>query len=235
MGMLPVTLIFVLSASLVVALVYLPVMGGVTGRFSRMLDRASNGLKARLPWIVRAAMVPVVLGMLFLGALMLLDPGFLFPPIADGLAAHVPGIVLFLVGSMLASIVLDSAAITFKRTKVEGRRHRTLFGWFILLLAGNPIMPIVAGASVLGFVFSVFTYFGEHNNGVEFFVESEPEQAIVYVRARGNLSLEEKDALVTRAEAIVLAHPGVKNAFSFAGDGGLNTDASGAQAPKDTI
>ena len=32
MGMLPVTLIFVLSASLVVALVYLPVMGGVTGR-----------------------------------------------------------------------------------------------------------------------------------------------------------------------------------------------------------
>ncbi|MCK5500132.1 MAG: efflux RND transporter permease subunit, partial [Tritonibacter mobilis] len=35
MGMLPVTLIFVLSASLVVALIYLPVMGGVTGRLSR--------------------------------------------------------------------------------------------------------------------------------------------------------------------------------------------------------
>ena len=32
MGMLPVTLIFVLSASLIVALVYLPVVGGVTGR-----------------------------------------------------------------------------------------------------------------------------------------------------------------------------------------------------------
>src|SRR6056297_144351 len=35
MGMLPVTLIFVLSASLLVALVYLPVMGGVTGRLER--------------------------------------------------------------------------------------------------------------------------------------------------------------------------------------------------------
>ncbi|MDP4990963.1 MAG: efflux RND transporter permease subunit, partial [Marivita lacus] len=64
---------------------------------------------------------------------------------------------------------------------------------------------------------------------------SEPEQAIVYVRARGNLSLPEKDALVMRAEQIVLAHPGVKNAFSFAGEGGLNTDASGASVPKDTI
>ena len=34
MGMLPITLIFVLSASLIVALIYLPVMGGVAGRAS---------------------------------------------------------------------------------------------------------------------------------------------------------------------------------------------------------
>ncbi|WP_439124527.1 efflux RND transporter permease subunit [Marivita sp.] len=235
MGMLPVTLIFVLSASLVVALIYLPVMGGVTGRFSRMLDHASQGLRARTPWYLRAAMVPVVLGLLFIGALLLLDPGFLFPPISDGIAGHVPGIVLFLIGSVLASIVLDAASITWKRNRVDGRRRRTLFGMFIKFIAGNPIMPIVAGATVLAFVFSVFTYFGENNNGVEFFVESEPEQAIVYVRARGNLSLEEKDALVMRAENIVLAHPGVKNAFSFAGEGGLNTDASGAAVPKDTV
>ena len=235
MGMLPVTLIFVLSASLVVALIYLPVMGGVTGRFSRMLDHASEALRARTPWLLRAALVPVVLGLLFAGALLLLDPGFLFPPIADGALAHLPGIVMFLIGSVLASIVLDAASIRWKRTKVEGHRRRTVFGYFIKFIAGNPIMPIVAGIAVLAFVFSVFTYFGENNNGVEFFVESEPEQAIVYVRARGNLSLEEKDALVKRAEDIVLAHPGVKNAFSFAGEGGLNTDASGAAVPKDTI
>jgi multidrug efflux pump len=35
MGMLPVTLIFVLSASLIVALIYLPVLGGVAARWSR--------------------------------------------------------------------------------------------------------------------------------------------------------------------------------------------------------
>ncbi|MFA8386784.1 MAG: efflux RND transporter permease subunit [Pelagibaca sp.] len=235
MGMLPVTLIFVLSASLVVALVYLPVMGGVTGRFSRMLDRASEGLRARTSWLLRAALVPVVLGLLFVGALLLLDPGFLFPPVADGIAGHLPGVVLFLVGAILASIVLDAASIRWTRKRVDGSRRRTLFGYFIKFIAGNPIMPIVAAAGVLAFVFSVFTYFGENNNGVEFFVESEPEQAIVYVRARGNLSLPEKDALVMRAEEIVLAHPGVRNAFSFAGEGGLNTDASGASVPKDTI
>jgi multidrug efflux pump len=84
-------------------------------------------------------------------------------------------------------------------------------------------------------VISVFGYFGENNNGVEFFVESEPEQAIVYVRARGNLSLEEKDALVLRAEKIVLAHPGIDSAFAFAGEGGLGNNTGGAQPPKDTI
>ena len=82
---------------------------------------------------------------------------------------------------------------------------------------------------------SVFAYFGENNNGTEFFVETEPEQAIVYVRARGNLSLEEKDDLVAQVEKVVLAHPGILNAFAFAGDGGLNNNTGGAQPPLDTI
>ena len=66
-------------------------------------------------------------------------------------------------------------------------------------------------------------------------MDSEPEQAIVYVRARGNLSLDEKDALIRRAEEIVLAHPGVQSAFSFAGEGGLDTSGPGGSAPKDAI
>ena len=38
MGMLPVTLIFVLSASLIVALIFLPIIGGVSGRLSRVFE-----------------------------------------------------------------------------------------------------------------------------------------------------------------------------------------------------
>jgi multidrug efflux pump len=48
MGMLPVTLIFVLSASLIVALVYLPVVGGVSGRMGRGFDGAAAAA-ARAP------------------------------------------------------------------------------------------------------------------------------------------------------------------------------------------
>ena len=31
-------------------------------------------------------------------------------------------------------------------------------------------------------------YYADHNKGTEFFTATEPEQAIVYVQARGNLS-----------------------------------------------
>ena len=65
MGMLPVTLIFVLSASLIVALIFLPIIGGVSGRLSRMFENASNLLRKKLPWIIRAALVPLTLFCLF--------------------------------------------------------------------------------------------------------------------------------------------------------------------------
>ncbi|MDA7426553.1 efflux RND transporter permease subunit [Thalassococcus lentus] len=235
MGMLPVTLIFVLSASLVVALVYLPVMGGVTGRFSRLITRSGAALRASTPWYVRVALVPFAILGLFVGAMMSLNPAYLFTPFWSGFMAYVPGIALFLLFGAISSIVLDAAAIRRAPKRVDSGYRRTPFGWFITAVTGNPIMPLVTIGAVIFFVMNVFAYFGENNNGVEFFVESEPEQAIVYVRARGNLSLEEKDALVKRAEAIVLAHPGIDSAFSFAGEGGLGNNTGGAEAPKDTI
>ncbi|WP_238364415.1 efflux RND transporter permease subunit [Mesobacterium pallidum] len=237
MGMLPVTLIFVLSASLLVALVYLPVMGGVTGRFSRTLDHASEGLKRLLPWwIVRAALVPVALMGLFYGALGVLNPERLMGPTApEGIAGQIPGVILFLVMAVFASVTLSAAKITWRRNKIDAGYRRTLFGRFMWLITGNPIMPVVTIAAVVIFVMQTFSYYGENGAGVEFFVPSEPEMAIAYIRARGNLSLAEKDALVQRAEEIVLRHPGVDNAFAFAGEGGLNTNTGGAQAPNDTI
>ncbi|MDX1822677.1 MAG: efflux RND transporter permease subunit [Paracoccaceae bacterium] len=237
MGMLPVTLIFVLSASLIVALIYLPVMGGVTGRMSRMFGRSSDALRRALPWWGRAALVPPALYLVFLGAMQVLNPGYLFggQAIGSGAVSLLPGVVLFMAGSFAASITLGAARIDAKPRRITAGHRRTLFGQVIRAITANPVMPLVTIGVVIAFVAVVFTTFQQNSRGVEFFVESEPEQAIVYVRARGNLSLAEKDALVRQAEEIVLAHPGVDNAFAFAGDGGLNANTGGAQPPLDTI
>ena len=237
MGMLPETLIFVLSASLVVALVYLPVMGGVTGRMSRVFGNASDALRARLPWFVRALLVFPAIMVVFTGAMLTLNPGYLTGEAVQtaGLSDSLPGMLLFLVGAFLLSITIGAAKIERQAKTIKAGYRRSPFGHFMHFIAGNPVMPLVTAGAVVFTVISIFGYYGANNNGVEFFVESEPEQAIVYVRARGNLSLDEKDDLVRQAEEIVLAHPGVITAFSFAGDGGLNTDASGASTPGDSI
>ena len=236
MGTLPVTLIFVLSASLVVALIYLPVMGGVAGRISRRLSGASAVL-ARAPLAVRVVLVPVALLLVFTGAMQLLNPGYLFGGASPlpGAAAWVPGLALFVLGALATGVTMGAVGPVRGRGpgRVEAGHRRTPFGRVIAFVTGNPVMPLVAIAAVAAFVVGVFAFYAQNGNGVEFFVETEPEQAIVYVRARGNLSLEEKDALLARAESIVLAEPGVSSAFAFAGAGGLNNDTGAA--PLDTV
>ncbi|WP_102109260.1 efflux RND transporter permease subunit [Oceaniglobus roseus] len=238
MGMLPVTLIFVLSASLVVALVYLPVMGGVAGRMSRMFGNTSDGLRRLLPWwFVRAVLVVPSALLVFVAAMQMLNPDYLFPagnPLPPALRI-LPGGLLFIAGCILTTITLGAVAIHRTPRRIRAGRRRTLFGWFTKAIAGNPVMPLVAIAAVVGFVVATFGYFGQHNNGVEFFVESEPEQAIVYVRARGNLSLAEKDAILREVEDVVLTTKGIDSAFAFAGAGGLNSNTGGAQGPLDAI
>jgi len=237
MGMLPVTLIFVLSASLIVALIYLPVVGGVSGRMGRGFDGAAAVLRARLPWILRAALVPVCIYAMFLGAMQTVNPDYLFglDAASMGALAALPGALMFLLAAFAASVAMGAAKIHRAAKKVRSGYRRTNFGFLVKLMVANPIMPLVMIFGVFFFAFSVFEYFGENNRGVEFFVESEPEQAIVYVKARGNLSLPEKDRILKEAEAIVLAHPGVESVFAFAGAGGLNQNTSGAEKPKDTI
>ncbi|GHF51057.1 efflux RND transporter permease subunit [Seohaeicola zhoushanensis] len=235
MGMLPVTLIFVLSASLVVALVYLPVMGGVSGRMSRVFGRLADGLRVRLPWVARATLVPLALWGMFAGIMQVLNPAYLLPQGLPVMVTSLAGGLLFCFSAFAASVTLDAAALRRAPRKIKSGYRRSVFGWVIHAIAGNPVMPIVAIVAVVMAVGYVFALYGTHNKGVEFFVESEPEQATVYVRARGNLSLAETDAMVRQVEAIVSAHPAVINVFAFAGDGGLNTGGPGQRSPQDTV
>ncbi len=238
MGMLPVTLIFVLSASLIVALIYLPVLGGVAARFSRLIDTVAATLKGLVPWYLVRFAATIGMGyLMFLSALQVVRPGVLFP-LPDTLSPVIQmaiGGALFVAICVVMSVLVSSIQRPPRESRVQSGYRRTPFGWVIHALTGNPVMPVLSIVAVGFFVVSVFTYFGEHSNGVEFFVETEPESAIVYVRARGNLSLAEQDALVRQVEDLVIAQPGVRDVFAFAGDGGLNNNTGGAAAPADTI
>ena len=156
MGMLPVTLIFVLSASLVVALIYLPVMGGVSGRLSRTFGRMSDGLRRLIPWwIARAALVPFALYAMFISAMQVINPAYLLPP-EMGILGVIAGILMFLLSAVLASVVLGAARIERPARKVETNYRRNVLGKFVSLMVGNPIMPLLLIGAVAAAVMMTF-------------------------------------------------------------------------------
>ncbi|MFQ5439227.1 MAG: efflux RND transporter permease subunit, partial [Paracoccaceae bacterium] len=136
---------------------------------------------------------------------------------------------------VLLSVTVTALKPQPRKKPIKAGHSRRAVGWIIHLLVANPVMPIVTIALVLGFVAWVFMTFSENSLGVEFFVETEPDRAIAFVRARGNLGLEEKDVILREAERGILAVPDVASVFSFAGSGGLNQNSGGARPPLDAI
>lgn len=202
MGQLPVTLIFVLSASLIVALIFLPIIGHVLARTFAWIGRmlapvrlAVRLLLTPLRWLVQLAIAIIA-----------------FP------------------FRMIRRVVFGPAPAP---KLVETGYRRTPFGHVVQFVVGNPVMPFVAIGAALGGMFMIVSTFSENNYGVEFFVKTEPERSLIYVRARGNLSLAEKDRLVRQVEDTVLDVDGVASVFAFAGNGGL--EKRGGDGPPDSI
>ena len=220
MKMLPITLIYVLSASLLVALIYLPVVGGVAGRLTRTLEKVSEYLRNNTKVSIRVLLILISVSIIFTGVLQLVN------------GIGIIGAILFFAGCMAVSST-SSSLRSPPRFNVSSKPN--VYSKLIEFIVSNWYMPAVIVVLTVVFLITVFSTFIKNNNGVEFFVTTEPENAIIYVRARGNLSLVEKDEMVKNVESLIQGIDGVQSAFAFAGDGGLNNNTGGATVPLDTV
>jgi len=166
MSYLPLTLIFVLIASLFTALIFLPVLGSIFGKAEAANQATLRQLSGAESGDVRA---------------------------------------------------------------LEG-----MTGFYVRVLDRLVRRPFTVIACVIGVLISIFFIYGTFNNGVEFFVETEPEQAAVLVSARGNLSATEMLNLVKEVEAIVIGVEGVASTFTQTGPG-QGGPGQGGDAPADMI
>jgi multidrug efflux pump len=169
MGYLPLTVIVVLSASLITAMIFLPTLGSIFGKAGQT-DRAT----------------------------------------AERLAADGEGDLLTIHG-------FTGAYIRFL--------HRII---------RHPLKVMVALTVAMSAI--VYAY-ALKPTGVEFFVQTEPEVAIVYVRARGNLSNEQKLAIVRDVYKRIENHPAIDNITTYAGTetGGQGGLGSTQDVPADVI
>ncbi len=77
-----------------------------------------------------------------------------------------------------------------------------------------PITALLLTVLLLGG--GMFAYV-KYGNGVEFFPTVEPDYGLLYVHARGNLSLDEMDAATRVAEDRMLGWPGIKSVLTKVG------------------
>lgn len=112
---------------------------------------------------------------------------------------------------------------TSREPSRAARRYRTLLG----ALLRRPGLTLLGMLALIALIYVAYARF---NHGVDFFPDIEPETLQLHVRARGDLSVYEKDALVKRVEERLVNLPEVEALYarSFASPAGeLGTDVIG--------
>jgi multidrug efflux pump len=122
-----------------------------------------------------------------------------------------------------ANLEASETGDVFSIEGVTGHYVRALD--FILRHAGKVVL-----ASILSLVMIQVAY-AKWGQGVEFFPHIEPDMASILVHARGNLSIEEKDALASKVEARILNTEGVKTVYTRTG----KAASQGANLAQDVI
>ena len=125
------------------------------------------------------------------------------------LAASLLMALLFVptLGSLLGKRAPDSEHNIQVLVAAEDGDLDSITGWsggyirFLRFAVGHPWPVILLALAILVMVYAGYGAFGK---GVEFFPEVEPENALIQIRARGDLSIQERDKLVREVEARVI-------------------------------
>jgi len=86
--------------------------------------------------------------------------------------------------------------------------------------------PVKTMGAIVGLLILLIFSFGLFGAGVEFFPKIEPQNSRIDIKARGNLSVEQRDAMVREVEAIIAEMPGIKTQFATAGMIALRQDTA---------
>jgi multidrug efflux pump len=119
----------------------------------------------------------------------------------------------------LGAVIGGSAPGAAEAVWQPGQKLRGFTGWYVELLT---LFARHAGKTVLGavalFFVAIFAY-GSFGQGVEFFPDISPDNAVVQIHARGEQSVTESDKLVRQVEQRVLAMQAFQSVYTRTGEG----------------
>ena len=154
---------------------------------------------------------------------MVFLPLLFWPGIVGGFMKYLPITVIFVLSAslLMALVFVPVLGSIFGKSSLKRARkiYKTAPKTYRWLLKRAINFPLTVVGIVISFMFiSFFSYFSA-GLGISFFPEIEPEQAVVQVLSRGDLSATEKDKLLQRAELEISGLEGISAAYAKSGPG----------------
>lgn len=144
-------------------------------------------------------------------------PLLFWPGVVGQFMKYLPAtVILCLLASLVMALIFlpTMGGLATQRAPHEApssgrfaRRYRRTLAAFI----ARPGLTLVG---TLGLITLIYVGYGRFNHGVEFFPEIEPESVQLHVRARGDMSVFEKDALLKQVEQRVTHLPEVEALYA---------------------
>ena len=195
MKFLPMTLLFVLSASLAMALFFVPVLGVYFDTLATyILSLALGGLGA---WLVFSGVGSPYLSLLVFAVLFFGFRRYGAPRVLALLETRREGNSAPSIGG---DVDLTNVLVDVDNVRGFTRFYVRVLRWSV---ARRRNSAIVLSGAVLALV-TAFGMYGVFGKGIEFFPSSDPSQASLEVKLQGNYSASERDRLVREVEDIVL-------------------------------
>ncbi len=160
-------------------------------------------------------------------------PLLFWPGVVGQFMKYLPAtVILCLLASLFMALIFLPVMGGISQTKpaphqVEASRAGQAYRRVLSKLLHKPGLTL---GSMLAFMALIFVGYSTFNHGLEFFPAVEPESAQVWVRARGDMSIYEKDALLSQVEQRLMGLSEVKALYarSLASAGGeLASDVVG--------
>ncbi|MBO6903113.1 MAG: efflux RND transporter permease subunit [Rhizobiaceae bacterium] len=161
------------------------------------------------------------------------SPLLFWPGIIGDFMKYLPiTLIVTLAASMLYALVFTpTLGAIFAKVHVQDEEERNRDGLYMKLVRSAVRYPKTVLVLTVLLLVGIVQGYGKYGAGVEFFPSVEPDYGLLYVHARGNLSLQEQDALTRQAEERLLGWPGIKSVYTRVG----STRGGGADIPEDVV
>src|SRR5690554_7991409 len=185
---------------------------------SELADRnLSDGQPVKSAWVDAASRMAWPIIASTATTLAVFVPLLFWPGVVGEFMKFLPMTVLIcLIASLAMALVflpVMGGLSGGKRTHHDPRESRFVQGYrkVLMVLLKRPGLTLLGSLVVIVLIYAAY---GRFNHGVEFFPSVEPDSAQVQVRARGDLSVRERDAIVREVEQRLQNMPEVKALYA---------------------